>query len=409
MIDTVLVAAAAAVAPSVASISVVGTRLVEAPLSYFMPFFTVPRIEEITSLGTGFVVDPRGYLITNAHVVKGAKKITATFPDGSSYEARLVYASDKLDLALLKVDARLPAVRFANSDSLRPGQRVIALGNPVGFLLEDLEPTVTAGVISGLHRTVLGYRDVIQTDAAINPGNSGGPLVDELGRVVGVNTFIVSKSGGFEGIGFAIPSNTVQKFVREVLNHGKLREAYLGVAVQELTLEIAEALGFKGKGVLVTSAEPGSPLEPGDVITEAQGRPVRIMGDWEDATYFLVPDDTIRVKFFRKGKFREAVLVAKEVRVEARPTALGAEVSPITPGLKEKFGLEESSGVVVVKVKRGSLAQAVGLKPGDVILWVNGIEPKTPEDIDKALRARPGALDMVISRRGRKIRLSYRF
>lgn len=416
---TAIVTASGLVSPAVVSVSVIGERTVAS--SPFMDPFWAPlfppvyRTERVISLGSGFIVSHDGYVLTNEHVIHGGDSIVITLSDGRSYKAELVGSSERIDVALLKVKASgLPSVTFGNSDNLVPGEWAVAVGNPVGYLLEDLDPTVTVGVISATGRTIKGeesgrvYRNMIQTDAAVNPGNSGGPLANADGEVVGMNTFIFSKSGGSEGIGFAIPSNTLTKCIDELIKYGKVREAFLPVSVQNISRELADALDYPGSsGVAVVSSRDNR-IKPEDIIVEAAGKPIRITGDWEDITYFLAPGEHVKVRVFRKGQYLDLELVAQEVKENGVKTSLGIELAPITPELKEKYGLAEDSGLVVVKLEKGSAAAGMGLAKGDVILRVNGVAPGTPEEFEKAIEARRGLIELVISRKGSRLYISYK-
>ena len=418
---TAIVTASGLVSPAVVSVSVMGEREIAASPFFQDPFWAplfppVYRTERVVSLGSGFIVSQDGYVVTNEHVVHGGDSIVITLPDGRSYKAELVSSSERIDVALLKVKASgLPAVILGNSDNLVAGEWAVAVGNPVGYLLEDLDPTVTVGVISATGRTIKGeeggrvYRNMIQTDAAVNPGNSGGPLANADGEVVGMNTFIFSKSGGSEGIGFAIPSNTLVKCIDEIKKYGKVREAFLPVSVQNISRELADALDYPGfSGVAVVSSGDDR-IKPEDIIVEARDRPVRIVGDWEDITYFLTPGEHISVKVFRKGKYLDLDLVAQEVKETGVKTSLGLELARITPELKEKYGLAEDSGLVVVNLEKGSAAAGMGLAKGDVILMVNGVTPGTPEEFEKAIEARKGLMELVISRKGSRFYISYKY
>ncbi len=417
---TAIVIASSAVSPAVVSVSVIGER--EVASSPFMNPFWAPlfppiyRTERVVSLGSGFIISHDGYVLTNEHVIHGGDSIVITLPDGRSYKAELVGSSERIDVALLKVKATgLPAATFGNSDNLAPGEWTIAIGNPVGYLLEDLDPTVTVGVISATGRTIKGeeegriYRNMIQTDAAVNPGNSGGPLVNADGEVIGMNTFIFSKSGGSEGLGFAIPSNTLIKCVDEIRKYGRVREAFLPVSVQNISREIAEAMDYPGfSGVAVVSSRDNM-IKTGDIIVEASGKPIRIVGDWEDITYFMTPGEKIGVKVFRKGQYIDLELVAQEVKETGVKTSLGLELAMITPELKEKYGLVEDSGLVIVNIDKKSPAAGMGLAKGDVILRVNGVFPETPEEFDRAIASRQGVMELVISRKGSRFYISYKY
>jgi len=417
---TAIVTASSLVSPAVVSVSVIGERQVAT--SPFMDPFWAPlfppiyRTERVVSLGSGFIISQDGYVLTNEHVIHEGDSIVITLPDGRSYKAELVGSSERIDVALLKVKASgLPTVTFGNSDNLVPGEWAIAIGNPVGYLLEDLDPTVTVGVISATGRTIKGerggkiYRNMIQTDAAVNPGNSGGPLVNADGEVVGMNTFIFSKSGGSEGLGFAIPSNTLVKCVEELKRHGRVREAFLPISVQNITRDLAEALDYHGfSGVAVVSSRDDK-IKPEDIIVEAGGRPIRIVGDWEDITYFLTPGEKVKVKVFRKGRYLDLELVAQEVKETGVKTSLGLEIAPITPELVEKYRLVEKSGLVIVNVQKGSFAERMGLAKGDVILKVNGVSPESVEEFEKAIESRRGFLEMVVSRKGSRFYISYKY
>ncbi|MEO0140214.1 MAG: trypsin-like peptidase domain-containing protein [candidate division WOR-3 bacterium] len=418
---TAIVTASEMVSPAVVSVSVIGTREVASAPFFQDPFWAplfppIYRTERVVSLGSGFIVSEDGYILTNEHVIHGGDSVVVTLSDGRSYRAELVGASERLDVALLKVKASgLPTVAFGNSDDVVPGEWAIAIGNPVGYLLEDLDPTITVGVISATGRTIKGeeggrlYRNMIQTDAAVNPGNSGGPLVNADGEVIGMNTFIFSKSGGSEGLGFAIPSNALVKCVEEFKKYGRVREAFLPVSVQNITRELAEALDYPGtSGVAVVSSRDNA-LKPEDIITDAGGRPIRIVGDWEDITYFLTPGERVKVRVFRKGKYLEMELVAQEIKETGTKTSLGLEIAPITPELVEKYGLAEEQGLVIVGIQKGSFAERMGLAKGDVILKVNGLSPQTPEEFERAIDSRKGFLEMVISRKGSRFYLSYRY
>lgn len=420
---TAIVKAAERVGPAVVSISVLSHRVVAAS-PFFNSFwgdfwrdFFPPEYfkEEVKSLGSGIIFDKRGYILTNQHVVENAEIIKVTLPDGRQFDGKLVGADEKRDIAVIKIDGKnLETAPIGNSDTLFIGEWAISIGNPFGFLLEDLQPTVTVGVISAVHRTIKVqeqdrlYRDMIQTDAAINPGNSGGPLVNALGEVIGINTFIFSKSGGSEGMGFAIPINTAMKIAKELIKYGKVREGYIGVYVQNLTLDLKKALDYKKiYGVLISFVDPESPasgkLSEGDIVEKINGRYLYNVGDWEDFTYALIPGDTLRMTVFHNGREKRILLIAKEVKEHGEYVKdFGVTVTKITPYYVHKYNLSTTLGLLILKVKTGSIADRIGLKKGDILLSINGVKISTRDDIKKGLKKarRRGILSLVINRGG---------
>src|SRR6185503_4743593 len=333
---TAIVAAAERAGPAVVTLSVVHTRLVQTtPLpfrdDFFEPFFRdmVPQYryrEQIPSMGSGFVISDNGYVLTNEHVVHGAEKITVILPDGRRFDGRLVGAHPQYDLAIVKIDGKkLPVAPLGTAGDLMVGEWVIAIGNPFGFLLNDTQPTVTAGVVSATHRQIQAqgegggiYKDMIQTDAAINPGNSGGPLVNARGDVIGINTFIFTKSGGSEGIGFAIPIDAAKRVVDEIIRYGKVRNVWIGVRTWEITPYVAERLGTADRnGLYVSVIERGSPADKagvkvGDIIRRVNGTPIRDVDEAYRALFGANVGDTITLTVERDGKSLTMKLLLEE-------------------------------------------------------------------------------------------------
>lgn len=311
---------------SVVTVGAVKRQFVAQPWirDFFTPSIRVlERQQRLPYLGSGFVVDEKGHVVTNFHVIEDSLEIFVTLPDGREFSAELVDADRFTDVALLRLDhdgEELPEpLRFADSDELSIGERVLALGNPFGNLIEDSRPTITVGYISALQRTfrpdqrnMRVYQDMIQTDAAINPGNSGGPLVDVNGEVVGVNTFIFSPSGGNAGIGFAIPSNRIRSFVEEIITHGRLRPLLLDFHFESVR-------SSQGRAIRVLDVAPGGPAEraglaPGDVIMQADGRPIESRGEFLLLLHGKQVGDTIDLKVWRDGEVRDARYTVFESR-----------------------------------------------------------------------------------------------
>ncbi|RMF54489.1 MAG: PDZ domain-containing protein [Bacteroidetes bacterium] len=321
---TAITRAVEVVAPAVVSVNVTAVQQVAYQDPFADPFYEFffgrrpPRVlqRQVQSLGSGFVISPDGYIVTNDHVAGEATQITVAFPDGTSLEARLVGADPVTDIALLKVDppASLPYLTFATGRPL-VGEWVIALGNPFG-LFEAADPTVTVGVVSAVGRNLQPqdgrlYRDMIQTDAAINRGNSGGPLVNALGEVIGVNTAIYSQTGGSVGIGFAVPAERVRRIVEELRENGYVdRSYYTGLVGMDMDARIARGLGLpEARGVFVRDVDPGSPAEEAgfqayDVIVTVEGMPVNDRNDFVARIYDFRPGDTVRVEVLREGRRR---------------------------------------------------------------------------------------------------------
>jgi len=312
-----IVLAAERVEPAVVTVSVLRAQLVEGPVfpqeEFFFPFRQMRRRywQRVQGLGSGVIVDPDGTVITNYHVVKNAQVIKITLPDGRELGATYLGGTELYDLAVLKLDTggqKVPAAPLGDSSDLLIGEWVIAIGNPFGYLLDDSQPTVTVGVVSAKSRDVQVemnqitiYKDMIQTDAAINPGNSGGPLVNALGEVIGINTFILSRSGGSQGIGFAIPMNTVSRVMTEIKEHGGLREVWVGVHVQEIPASLAESLDLEtNAGVIVANVDKGSPadkagIERGDVIRKIGNDVISDFDDAKRALYGMMAGDVVDV------------------------------------------------------------------------------------------------------------------
>jgi serine protease Do len=335
---TAIVEAAERVGPAVVTLSVVQTRVVQsAPVpfgnEFFDPFFQdmFPQYryrEQIPSMGSGFIISKDGYVLTNEHVVHGADKITVILPGGRSFAGRIVGSHPQYDLAIVKIEGKnLPTAPLGSSNDLLVGEWAIAIGNPFGFLLNDTQPTVTAGVISATRRDIKAqtqsegiYKNMIQTDAAINPGNSGGPLVNARGEVIGVNTFIFTKSGGSEGIGFAIPIDETKRVVDEIIRYGRVRNVWIGVSTWELTPYVAERLATTDRnGLYVAAVDRGSPADKagvkvGDIIRKVNGTPVRDGNEAYRVIFGSKVGDTITLTVEHEGKLRTVRLLLEEAR-----------------------------------------------------------------------------------------------
>jgi serine protease Do len=333
--QTALVRAADSVGPATVSISAVKTRVVRAdPMrnDFFERFFRghfPDRVyrEPYQSFGSGVIVDEDGYILTNEHVVGGATDVRVTLTDGREFEARVLGDDSRFDLAVLKIDGDgLPVAVLGDSDDLMIGEWVVAIGNPFGHFLNDPHPTVTVGVVSALHRDVLAegesdaiYKDMIQTDAAINPGNSGGPLVNSVGDVVGINSFIFSMSGGSQGVGFAIPVNVARLIINELIEFGRVRDVWVGMRVQDLNPALAQNLGLPAvRGVIASFLEPDSPAEragirSGDVVTAVNGEEVESVRQARRAIFGSRVGDVIRVTILRSGETHEFDIKLEEV------------------------------------------------------------------------------------------------
>ncbi len=331
---TAIVTAAQRVSPAVVSVSVVATRVVRSdPFGgalrdeFWERFYPqLEHRERIPSLGSGLIVDASGVILTNAHVVRDAEEITVTLGDGRQLPARVLGGSVTYDLAVLKVEGKgLPVAPLGDSDDLVVGEWAIAIGSPFGYLLNDTQPTVTAGVVSATRRdikseaTVSGvYKNMIQTDAAINPGNSGGPLVNGDGEVIGINTFIFTQGGGSIGLGFAIPVNFARRILEEIRTYGHVRAAWPGFLVQPVTPYVAQRLGFSDVGgLVVTRVEPGGPAEKAGVrvadrLRSVNGAPIRSVDDAQGAIYGAAVGDRLTLGVERGGKSLTLTVILAE-------------------------------------------------------------------------------------------------
>lgn len=377
---------------------------------FFRHFFGTPnngpRERETQSLGSGVIIDAKsGYIMTNHHVINNADEITITLRDGRKLTAKLIGADPDSDIAIIQVKAEnLTAIPLSNSDQLKVGDFVVAIGNPFG-----LGQTVTSGIVSALGRGIglKGYENFIQTDASINPGNSGGALINLRGELVGINTAILSRSGGNIGIGFAIPINMAHQIMQQLVEHGEVSRGRLGVIVQDLTPELASAFKLKQhKGAVIAQVVKGSPadkagLKVGDIVTKANGKKVTKSADLRNAIGLIRIGDKVTLSILRNGKAKTVRAVIEEPHQDK---LAGKKIHPRMQGAT--FGnIEEDSplygkveGVQVVNVKRGSPAAITGLRPGDIITSLNREDIKDLAGLKKIARNKQKALLMNIQR-----------
>ena len=378
----------------------------------------------VTSLGSGFIIDPSGLVVTNNHVVEDADEITVTLNDGTALPAKLIGRDDKTDLALLKVVPKkpLPASHFGNSDKARVGDWVMAIGNPFG-----LGSTVTAGIVSARNRDIAAgpYDDFIQTDAPINRGNSGGPLFDMDGNVIGMNSAIFSPTGGSVGIGFAIPSNMAREVIGQLQKYGSTRRGWLGVRVQNLTGDLAEGMGIPGaNGALVADVTDGGPadkagIKNGDVITAFDGKPVPDSRALPREVADTAAGKTVNIDIIRGGKkqtlhavvakLQDDDIKPKPPQATAKPspkaTRLGLSLAPLDDVARNKYKLpKDASGVVVTNIDPMGPSADKNFRPGDLIVQVQTQIVRSPDDVNKlvddATKAGKKVILLLVSRGG---------
>jgi serine protease Do len=367
------------------------------------------------SLGSGFIINKDGYILTNEHVIENATTVTVSTRDGHEYKAKVVGRDAKTDIALIKINPRhdLPVAPLGNSDDVRVGEWVMAIGNPFGF-----DHTVTAGIVSAMGRFIPGnYDDFIQTDASINPGNSGGPLINLRGEVVGVNSAIYTRTGLNSGIGFAVPINLVKQELDQLKTRGKVVRGWLGVYVQKVTPELAESLGLsEAKGALVADLVKNGPakaagLQRGDVIVAYDNQPVTDSQELPLLVGRTPLGRTAVVKIIRKGKPREVnVMITasqeqeiasaqKEGGGSAEGGSLGLYVKNLDAQLAKQLGIDAKTGVVISSVRPGSPADQAGLRPRDVILEVNREPVKDTSAYRQALKTGQGKILLLLVKR----------
>jgi len=410
---------AQAVTPAVVNITVrkeAPVPMSGMPSDPLREFFGIPGMPEMPGMpnrpgpppgpeghgaGSGVIVSSDGYVLTNDHVVDGATEIMVTLPDNREFTGKVVGLDPQTDLAVVKIDAEnLPYVPWGDSSKLRVGEYVLAVGNPFG-----LNSTVTLGIVSALGRGGMGitqYEDFIQTDAAINPGNSGGALVNTRGELIGINTAIFSQSGGYQGVGFAVPTNLAKPVYESLVSTGKVVRGFLGVGIQAVTTDLAQSFQLdQTKGALVTNVVPGSPadeagIKRGDVIVEYQGKPVVDPRNLQHHVIRTTVGSEVHMVVIRDGhkqtlkaKIRQQdkpIQVARAGAVEHEGPLAGVAVQNLDKGIAQRLGLEEDvNGVVVMEVNPGSYAARAGLVQGDVISEINRKPVRSEEDFMKVV------------------------
>ena len=398
----------------------------------FRRYFGVPMPDEPSgrarpmSLGSGFLISQSGYILTNHHVVEGADSIIVRLSDRSEKTAELIGADKRSDLALLKIetDRKLPVVKMGDSEDIRPGEWVAAIGSPFNF-----EYSITKGIVSALNRNLPNgsYVPFIQTDVPINPGNSGGPLLNMKGEVVGINSQIVTRSGGFMGLSFAIPSDHVDWVVAQLKDKGYVTRGWLGVAIQEVDRDLAESFGLeKPMGALISQVVPGGPadkakLQPGDVIIKLNGREIMQSGALPMAVGVIEPGKKAEVELIRNGKRMNLKVEVGElpddqgarVETKARPDGknrLGIRVETLDDDYRNKLRMDdEVRGVVVTSLASG-VGRSVGLRQGDVITHLNNQAVEKVNDFEVVVKKLPKdrSISMRVVRQGRPAYISFR-
>jgi len=417
---------AAHVTPAIVNVAVTSkpkaeeqTEIPDDMRPFFGPGFNFPHQQQPQiehGIGSGVIISPDGYIVTNNHVVDGAVDLRVTMSDRRVLPAKLIGRDPLTDLAVLKIEGKnLPNVPWGDATALHPGQTVLAFGNPFGFRF-----TVTRGIVSALNRPNPSPTDArkpgqfIQTDAAINPGNSGGPLVNARGEVVGINTFLISQSGTFSGMGFAIPSQIVRPTVDALIRDGKVNHGYMGIGITDVTPENAKFFESKDNyGAIVTQVEPNSPgakagLKVGDLITGVDGRDVSDAGQLQVVVGQTRPGTTVKLRVLRDGKSMDLPVTLEPMGArdkgedESASSASGRPrwglgLADVTPDVRRQLRASgDLKGAVIERVLPGSPADNAGLRPGDVILGVNRRDMETAADVQKALANVPKGQDALL-------------
>lgn len=411
--------------PSVVNISVSGTAKTQMfefpgfpqtdpndPFNEFFRRFQIPAPQGSTpthGLGSGFIVSADGVILTNAHVVADADEVTVKLTDKREFRAKVIGADKQSDVAVLKIDAKgLPVVRIGDPQNARVGEWVVAIGSPFGF-----ENTVTAGIISAKSRSLPneGYVPFLQTDVAVNPGNSGGPLFNMNGEVIGINSQIYSRSGGYQGLSFAIPIDVAMKVERQLLDHGKVSRGRLGVMIQEVNQDLANSFGLeKPVGALVSSVEKDGPaeragIESGDVIQKFNGKEIIHSSDLPPLVADLAPGSAASLEVWRKGRTKTISMNVGEMKTAVASAKSGTEakgklgliVRPLTSDERKRADASESEGLIVERVADGPAARA-GIRPGDIILSVNGEKVTSEEQLRTLVDKRGKQLALLVVR-----------
>ncbi len=398
---------------------------------FFEDFFGSPPEYEYKSsgLGSGVIVDTNGYILTNEHVVRGADKLTVILPDGRSFSGQLKGTDTQSDLAVVKIDApNLPAAKLGNSDQLKIGRWVVAIGNPFGHILADSQPTVTSGVISALHRALpqtarrdSDYSDLIQTDAAINPGNSGGPLVNLAGEVIGINVAIFSTSGGSQGIGFAIPVNYAKSIVDHLIHGKPIEHGWIGVSIQDLDYRLSQYFHLSNQeGVLIVKVLEGAPakkagLQEGDIILSINGDKIHNSAHLIKYLRGLPIGQKVSVEILRdKKRTTIAVVIGKRPGLEVgyaesqpqKPLVIkreekwrGINVGSITDEMVARLRITNKEGVIITNIEKNSPAYDAGLVKGDIITSINNKTINNLEDFYQIIQTAKGEC-LIITPRG---------